>query len=196
MRKVVVANLVSLDGSYTGADGDVMAMPFDQSFNAFNVERLRSATTLLTGRTSFEGFRSYWPDVVDDPDVTEAERETSRLNNAIEKVVISDTLTLDPAEPWGDARVVRRQDAHAEVAALKAQEGGDILVFGSHTLWNDLLEHGLVDELHLTIGAGIVNGKPAFTGDPGVTLRLLEPPRVFEEADNIIVRYAVEPRQR
>ena len=48
-------------------------------------------------------------------------------------------------------------------------------MFGSHLLWNDLLENGLVDELHLMIGAGVVGeGVRAFEPDPPGSLRLLD----------------------
>ena len=68
------------------------------------------------------------------------ERDISRLNAAIEKVVISNSLKPDEVEGCGPTRVVRRADAHAEVVTLKRGPGRDILIFGSHLLWNDLLD--------------------------------------------------------
>jgi hypothetical protein len=54
MRKLIVCNIVSLDGFYSGPGGNVMAMPFDDGFSDYNAERLRAADTLLLGRTSYE----------------------------------------------------------------------------------------------------------------------------------------------
>lgn len=72
------------------------------------------------------------------------EREVSRLNSAIDKVVVSDSLTPDQTAPWPNTHIVSRGDAHEKIAELKRGPGRDILVFGSHTLWNDLLAHDLV----------------------------------------------------
>jgi dihydrofolate reductase len=149
MRKLIVCNIVSLDGFYSGPGGNVMAMPFDDGFSDYNAERLRAADTLLLGRKSYEGFRSYWPAIAEDVSQPAVEREISRLNAAIEKVVVSNGLKPDEVEGWGPTRVVRRADAYAEVAALKERSGREILMFGSHLLWNDLLANGLVDELAL-----------------------------------------------
>ena len=192
MRKLIVCNIVSLDGFYSGPGGNVMVMPFDKGFSNYNAERLRAADTLLLGRKSFEMFRSYWPAIAGDASQPAVEREISRLNTAIEKVVISDSLNAGEAEGWGPTRIVRRADAYAEIAALKAKPERDILIFGSHTLWNDLLANGLVDELHLMIGAGVVGeGVRAFETQPPGALRLLDT-RTFDGSSLLLARYAVE----
>jgi dihydrofolate reductase len=189
MRKLIVCNIISVDGFFSGPNDDVMAMPFDTTFSDYNAERLRAADTLLLGRRSFEGFRAYWPPVADDPDQPPVEREISRLNNAIDKVVVSDSLTDADLAPWTTTTIVRRADANEAVARLKGSPGREILVFGSHVLWNGLLQAGLVDELHLMIG-------PAFLGDgvrvfegPRTGLRLLEA-RALDGSQLILARYS------
>jgi len=147
MRKLIVCNIMSLDGYYEGPGKDVMALfgyrweayPMDESFDIYNAERLRAAETLLLGRTSYDGFKAYWPTVVDDPNATPTSREISKLNNAIDKVVVSNSLTVEETAPWLNTRIIRRTDAHNQIAELKLQTGKDILIFGSHTLCNDLL---------------------------------------------------------
>lgn len=71
--------------------------------------------------------------------------------------------------------------------------GRDILIFGSHTLWNDLLANDLVDELHLMIGAGVLGaGTPAFEGRPPISLRLVGT-RTWDGSGIVLAQYAVEP---
>src|SRR5204863_5657287 len=78
MRKLIACNIVSLDGFFSGPDGNVMVMPFDKGFSDYNAERLRAADTLLLGRKSFEMFRSYWPVIAGDESQPAVEREISR----------------------------------------------------------------------------------------------------------------------
>ena len=191
MRKLIVSNIMSLDGYYTGLGNNIMVLPMDQAFDAYNAERLRAADTLLLGRTTYEGFRGFWPSVADDPKARPIHREISRLDNAIDKVVVSDTMTAEQTKPWQNTRIISRADAHEQIAELKRQSGKDILVFGSHILWNDLLAHDLVDELHLMIGHVIVGaGTPVFDGQPAVSLRLIDT-RTFSGSENVLVRYEV-----
>jgi len=154
MRKLIVCNIISLDGFYSGPGGNIMAMPFDNGFSDYNAERLRAADTLLLGRKTFEMFRSYWPAIAGDASQPAVEREISRLNTAIEKVVVSNNLKPDEAGGWGPTRVVRRASAHAEVAALKEGPGRELLVFGSRELQQKAETDGGGDQRFCEVAGG------------------------------------------
>lgn len=201
MRKLIVAAIMSLDGYVEGPGGNVMVLPMDGFFDEHNLERQRAADTLLLGATTYRGLKSYWPAVADDPSVSpavaqdpslaELHRETGRRNNELQKVVVSDSLTKADTAPWTDTTtIVRRADAHRAVAELRAGPGRDILMFGSRTLWNDLLVAGLVDELHLMVGAAVVGGGTSAFAGPVPELRLIDTRR-REGSDNVLLRYAV-----
>lgn len=192
MRKLIVFNLMSLDGYVAGPGGDVMVLPLDASFDAYCAQRLVSAGTLLLGRTTYDMFRGFWPPVFNDEAASPDQREISRRDNEIDKRVVSDGLTAEETDPWRDTtRIIRRADAHERITELKAQPGRDILVFGSLTLWKDLFAHGLVDELHLMVGAVVVgDGSPAFTKSPDAALRLIDV-RQADGSHNVLLRYAV-----
>jgi dihydrofolate reductase len=193
MRKVIVCNIMSVDGCYTGPGDDVMVMPMDPTFDRMNVEHMRSASTLLLGRTSYEMFRSFWPPVADQPGHSADHYEISRWFRDLEIVVVSDGLTLDPSAPlFSNSSVVSRSEAATRVAALKEGDGGDILIFGSHAMWTALLRAGIVDELHLMVGAAVIGaGRRMFPADLAVSLRLLGVSS-SGSSSNVVVRYAVD----
>ena len=158
MRKLIVSNFVTLDGYYEGEDKSINSLfdyyhedySGDDNFDFYNTERMRAADTLLlSGRTSFLGNKDYWSGVPNDPNATVIRREFAGLIKSIGKVVVSDHLTVDELGHWVNTRILKRADAHREIAALKQQAGRDIFMFAGRTLWNHLLVHDLVDELHL-----------------------------------------------
>ena len=174
MRKLIVSNLISLDGYASGSGGDVMALPFDTTFSDYNLELMQAAETLVSGATTYREFLGYWPPIADDPTQPEVERAISRRHRELEHLVISNSLTVEETGPWREkTRIVRRDEARDAIAHDKEGEGGTLLVFGSMTTWNDLLAAGLVDELHMMVGAGVlIDGIPAFSARPPHPMQL------------------------
>ena len=190
MRKLVVCNIMSLDGYYEGPGKNVMVLSMDPSFDAYNLERIRAADTVLLGRRSYQAFSGFWPAMADDADAPEVHREFAKIYNRVDKAVVTDTFTPHPDSPWHDTTtVVPRAGAEHWLADLKRRPGGEILTFASRMLWNHLLAEGLVDELHLVVGPTVLgDGTPIFAA-PVSGLSLLDTRR-FEGSDNVVLRYA------
>ena len=195
MRSVIVCNIMSVDGYYEGPGRNVMALNMDEAFDAYNLERIRNASAVLLGRTSYDGFSSYWPGIADAPPdlanraLSDNNRELSRIYNGLAKVVVTDRAAPSAENPWHDTTTaVRRGSIGDWLADARKRDTGDILVFGSRTTWHGLLRQGLIDELHLMVGPRALGGGTPIFAEP-TALRLLDARR-FAGSDNVLLRYA------
>ena len=160
--RVVVNEFMSLDGVVQapgGAKEDTeggfahggWSMPY------FDVEVMGAAIdagmgtvdALIFGRRTWQVMASAWPERAGDPFADKM--------NAIKKYVASRTLTQDDLS-WNNSTLLSPDDAVADIAALRAQEGGDLSLMGSASLARTLLTEGLVDELNLMIEPIMLGG--------------------------------------
>jgi dihydrofolate reductase len=193
MAKLVFSNLVSLDGRCAGPGGDLSRMPMGPVFDEHNLALLRTAGTLVFGRVTFGLFQNFWPRVEQDASADPVLAEIAALTGKLHKLVVSDSLALPARAPWGDAEVVGRAQAHARIQALLSGSEQDLLAFGSHVLMNDLLAHGLVDELRLLMGNVVLGeGVPLFKAGLPAALTLIEVHQL-RGSDIVMLRYACAP---
>ena len=196
MRRLIVSNIMSVDGFYEGPGRNMLVLNMDESFDAYNLERIRTADVVLLGRASFELFSAYWPGIVSappDPDnraLSEDNRAISRVYNQLPKVVVSNSYRVPEDNAWREqTTVIAPTDVSDWVGSVRGHGSGDILVFGSRRMWNSVLDQSLVDELHLMVSPNAVgSGTPIF--DSAVDLDLLEVRR-FDGSSNVLLRYAV-----
>jgi dihydrofolate reductase len=176
MRRVIVSNVVSLDGFFEGPNKEMDWIILDEEFFSYAKDMLRSAGTLLFGRTTYLHMAGYWPFATKD--------EIADHMNNLAKVVFSGTL--EKAE-WNNSRLVKT-DAAEEVLRLKQQPGKDMVILGSATLASFLLQRGLIDEYRVILNPVLIGaGNPLFKGIKQ-TLRLkLQQTKLF--ASGVVVLY-------
>ena len=158
MGKVIVSQFITIDGVVEDPGGSEnldrggWAFAFDRGpvGDQFKLDELMSAEALLLGRVTYEGFAAAWP---------EREGEFADKFNTMAKYVVTSTLQ-DPE--WNNTTVIAG-DLAKEIAQLKQDVNGDILVNGSVQLTQALLELGLVDELRLMVFPTVLGaGKKLF----------------------------------
>jgi dihydrofolate reductase len=158
--RIVVTEFVSLDGVVEDPGGAEDFKYGGWSFeisrgdegDKFKLDEMMATEALLLGRVTYEGFAAAWPS---------REGEFADKFNSMPKYVVSSTLK-DPT--WTNSTVLNG-DVAGEVAELKQQVEGDIVVHGSVQLVQALIEHDLVDELRLMVFPVVLGSGKQIFGD-------------------------------
>ncbi|HZV68609.1 MAG TPA: dihydrofolate reductase family protein [Saprospiraceae bacterium] len=141
MRKLIAAINMTLDGFCNHE-----AMTADDEIHEHYNELLRSADTLIYGRTTYQLMESYWPSVVQQPTGNKPIDDFAVLIDNISKIVYSRTLQhVD----WKHT-TLKKEIIKEEILELKQQEGKNILA-GSPSLIVALTQLGLIDEYQLAV---------------------------------------------
>ena len=179
MGKLIMWNLVTLDGYFEGPDHDLSLHQdaWGEELEAFSIEQLDGAGALLFGRVTYDMMAAYWP--------TEEPGVVADYMNALPKVVFSRSRREGG---WTNTRFPAG-DAVAEVARLKRDTAGNILLFGSADLAASLMPAGLFDEIRLCVTPRLLGrGTRLFKGTPESMKLALADARVLTNGA-VILRY-------
>jgi dihydrofolate reductase len=168
VRSLIVTEFISLDGvvdspgggPHPSAGWTFTDVEFDEAAYEIKGREQDEAGAMLMGRVSYDEFAPVWKTM------DEFERY-----NAMPKYVVSSTLADSDLDPeWGQTTILRSLD---DVAALKEDDGGPILVQGSATLAQGLAAAGLVDRYHLLEFPVVLgSGRRLFVTEGGEKQRL------------------------
>jgi dihydrofolate reductase len=161
MRPVVLQMGVTLDGFVHGDKGyeDWGLPPEEDAVVEWKAESLRQAGTHIMGRTAYQDMASVWP---------KSTGIYADIMNDIPKVVFSKTLT---EADWAESRIAGGELAD-DIAELKREPGGVILVHGGATVVGSLIRENLIDEYRLVIHPVVIGNGTGLFGSLRGPLRL------------------------
>jgi dihydrofolate reductase len=163
MAKVIIWNLVTLDGLFEGPAKWDLGFHEDawcEELSDLSKTFGEKAGLLVFGRVTYEGMKAHWTS-------TAEEGETKTFMNALPKLVGSRSLK---SSDWNNTQVTA--DIAGEISRRRGESGKDIYVLGSAELSDALLRAGLVDEIMLCVAPVVLGaGTPFFK--PGVEKRKL-----------------------
>ena len=185
MRRVILQMSISLDGFFEGPHHELDWHLVDDELHQHFNDELRVMGGFLEGRRTYELMADFWPTADSDPTSTRPMVEFAGIWRDMPKIVYS--RTLERAD-W-NATIVREL-VPEEVRALKAQQGGD-LVLGGAELAAAFMRHGLLDQLRIYVHPVLIGrGRPLFPpSDVRAGLRL-EQTRTFGNGV-VLLRYAL-----
>jgi len=164
MRKLIATEWTSLDGVFDAGTMNLWFNPYHSDSRASAIqETISDCDAILYGRVTYEMLYPYWSSLKNN------EMGVAEKLNKVKKYLYSQTVRN---ADWENTEVLRGDLAH-EIAAIKNQPGGNILIQGSGKLVNALLKAGLIDELRLMVQPHVAgSGQKLFGQDLNVAMEL------------------------
>jgi len=159
MRKLIFFMHTSLDGFVAGLNGEMDWIKVDDAIFDFVGTMTEQADTALYGRVTYQMMESYWPTAGEKPNASKHDIEHSIWYNNVSKIVLSKTIK----EIGQNNTKVISENIPDNINKLKQQEGKNILIFGSPSASNSILNKGLVDEFWIFVNPILLGqGIPLF----------------------------------
>ena len=185
MRKIIMFNLISLDGFFAGKDGNIDWHNVDEEFNEFAVEQTKSFGAIIFGKTTYQLFESFWPKAATDPAMSPEDREIGHAIDTVDKIVYSTSLER---VTWQNTQLYHEINPD-EVQKLKERPGGDMVIFGSGTIVQKMTELGLIDEYRFLVNPVVLGEGKSLFGPLEKTLKLeLLNSKTFDNG-NVLLTY-------
>jgi dihydrofolate reductase len=184
MRKVILSNMVTLDGFFEGPNKELDWQIVDGENKEYAIDLLSKVDALLFGRVTYQLMADYWPAAATNPSTPKSDLEIADKMNNLPKIVFSKTLQ---EVKWNNSRLVKENIAE-EISKMKQQPGKDMVIFGSGSIVSTFMQLGLIDEYRILVNPVVLgNGKPLFTGiNDKQNLKLLKT-RVF--SSGVVILY-------
>lgn len=159
MGKIIVSEMITLDGYFSGLNGEVDWFMWDKDTDRETFEMLNKADCLLLGHETYKVLSGYWPTA------TEEDPKYIQRINGLKKVVVSKSShSLD----WNADILQASSEEELVIEVINLKRENNILIFGSGSIVSILSNQGLIDEYRLFINPLILrSGRPLFssTGD-------------------------------
>jgi dihydrofolate reductase len=161
MRKIILTEYLTLDGVM---EEPTWTMPYwNDEIAKYKFDELFSSDALLLGRVTYQGFAAAWPSQKDEQGFA------NRMNN-LPKYVVSTTLEFFS---WNNSQPIQKNLLET-LDQLKQQTGKNILIYGSATLANFLMEQDRIDEYRLLVYPLVLGkGKRLFQNERQKLLKLI-----------------------
>jgi dihydrofolate reductase len=182
MPRLIVFNSVTLDGYFTGKNGDMSwAHQNDPEWNEFVEENAGGGGVLVFGRITYEMMKSFWPT----PGALKSFPAVAERMNNLPKVVFS--RTLDQAD-WNNTKLVKG-DLAAEMRRMKKEPGEDMVILGSGSIVSQLAQEALIDEYQIVLNpVALGQGRTMFEGVKDKLTMKRTKTRTFENG-NVLLCY-------